>query len=86
MGKISRLLLHDQGVGRGEARYRRQEASILPGRQAGKVREARYKRQEARGEARGADSYLPIVLEEEELRAFRVIGVFVKSILPAYGR
>jgi hypothetical protein len=27
-----------------------------------------------------ADGYLPIVLEEDELRAFRVIGVFVKSI------
>ena len=33
-----------------------------------------------------ADGYLPMVLEEDELRAFRVIGVFVKSILPAAGR
>jgi hypothetical protein len=27
-----------------------------------------------------SDGYLPIVLEEEEVRAFRVVGVFVKSI------
>ena len=27
-----------------------------------------------------ADGYLPIVLEEEELRAFRVIGVFVRTL------
>jgi hypothetical protein len=27
-----------------------------------------------------ADGYLPILLEEDELRAFRVVGVLVKSI------
>jgi len=27
-----------------------------------------------------ADGYLPIVLEEEELRAFRVVGVFVRTL------